>query len=130
MKKKFAFIGAGSLDFTRDLIRDLLTFKSFEDCEIWLMDIDEKRLKYAKDGVTRIVEYGKYPATIHATLNRREALEIKSRSLLSDGVVLTTEDINDNCNEECPAKVLCLNILGKLHNGNIQGALGVFGVIG
>ncbi|MFV0552025.1 MAG: hypothetical protein ACK5L6_08925 [Anaerorhabdus sp.] len=34
MKKKFAFIGAGSLDFTRDLIRDLLTFKSFEDCEI------------------------------------------------------------------------------------------------
>ena len=26
MKRKFAFIGAGSLDFTRGLVRDILTY--------------------------------------------------------------------------------------------------------
>ena len=29
--RKFTFIGAGSLGFTRDLVRDLLTFKAFDD---------------------------------------------------------------------------------------------------
>ena len=48
MKRKFAFIGAGSLDFTRGLVRDILTFDAFRDCEIMLMDINETRLKYAK----------------------------------------------------------------------------------
>ena len=51
MKKKFTFIGAGSLEFTRDLVRDLLTFDAFRDCELMLMDINEKRLEYAKRGV-------------------------------------------------------------------------------
>ena len=37
MKRKFAFIGAGSLDFTRGLVRDILTFDAFRDCEIMLM---------------------------------------------------------------------------------------------
>ena len=27
--KKFTFIGAGSLDFTKDLVRDILTFEAF-----------------------------------------------------------------------------------------------------
>lgn len=45
-RKKFTFIGAGSLGFTRDLVRDILTFDSFRNAEICLMDIDEKRLEY------------------------------------------------------------------------------------
>ena len=56
MKRKFAFIGAGSLDFTRDLARDILTFDAFENCEIMLMDIDEKRLKYIEDGVRHLIK--------------------------------------------------------------------------
>lgn len=42
--KKFAFIGAGSLQFTSSCMRDLLTFDAFKDCEIALMDINEQNL--------------------------------------------------------------------------------------
>ena len=45
--KKFTFIGAGSLDFTKDLVRDILTFEAFRDAELMLMDIDPKRLENA-----------------------------------------------------------------------------------
>lgn len=83
MKRKFAFIGAGSLDFTRGLVRDILTFDEFKDCEIALMDINETRLKYAYDGVMRIVEAGHYPAIVKATTDRKEALEG------ADGVLIT-----------------------------------------
>ena len=46
--KKFTFIGAGSLDFTKDLVRDILTFEAFRDAELMLMDIDPKRLEYRR----------------------------------------------------------------------------------
>ena len=52
--KKFTFIGAGSLDFTKDLVRDILTFEAFRDAELMLMDIDPKRLEYAVKGVQKI----------------------------------------------------------------------------
>ncbi|QIK69412.1 alpha-galactosidase [Erysipelothrix sp. HDW6C] len=83
MKRKFAFIGAGSLDFTRGLVRDILTFDAFDGCEIYLMDINEKRLEYAYDGVMRIVEKGGYNATVKATTDREEALKD------ADGVLIT-----------------------------------------
>ncbi|MCL2527347.1 MAG: alpha-glucosidase/alpha-galactosidase, partial [Defluviitaleaceae bacterium] len=83
MPKKFAFIGAGSLGFTRGLVKDILTFDAFKDAEICLMDIDETRLKYSKQGVERIVSAGNYPATVTATLDRAEALKG------ADGVLIT-----------------------------------------
>jgi alpha-galactosidase len=83
MSRKFTFIGAGSLDFTRDLVRDILTFDSFKDCEIALMDIDEKRLSYAEHGVRHILKAGGYPATVSATTDRRTALTG------ADGVLIT-----------------------------------------
>lgn len=73
--KKIAFIGAGSVVFTRNLVRDLLTFQSFEDAEIALMDIDAEKLMYAEKAVEKIVASGKYPARVTATMNRAEALE-------------------------------------------------------
>ena len=42
--KKFAFIGAGSLQFTSSCVRDLLTFPAFSECEFALMDVDAKNL--------------------------------------------------------------------------------------
>lgn len=83
MKRKFTFIGAGSLGFTRDLARDILTFEAFRDCTLMLMDIDEKRLEYARRGVERIVKEGGYAATVEATTDRARALEG------ADGVVIT-----------------------------------------
>ena len=81
--RKFCFIGAGSLEFTRDLARDLLTFEAFDDCELMLMDINEKRLEYSKKGIERIVKDGGHHATVKATTNRQEALKD------ADGVLIT-----------------------------------------
>ena len=81
--KKFTFIGAGSLEFTRDLVRDLMTFPAFDDAEIMLMDINEQRLQYAKKGVERIVKAGNHNAVVKATTDRREALKG------ADGVLIT-----------------------------------------
>ncbi len=71
---KIAFIGAGSLGFTRDLVRDVLTFPLLRDVELALMDIDAERLEFAQKSVQRIVDLGKYPARVTATLDRIEAL--------------------------------------------------------
>jgi alpha-galactosidase len=72
---KIAFIGAGSLGFTRGLVRDLLTFPLLQDATITLMDIDAERLDFAHKACQRIVELGHYPAKIEATVDRAEALK-------------------------------------------------------
>ena len=45
---KIVFIGAGSLGFTRGLVRDLMTFPLLKDAELALVDIDAERLEFAK----------------------------------------------------------------------------------
>lgn len=72
--KKFAFIGAGSFAFTRNVVRDLLTFPAFEDCELALMDINPERLDGIRRCVQRIVDASGKPAKITTTLSRPEAL--------------------------------------------------------
>lgn len=81
--KKIAFIGAGSVVFTRNLVRDLMTFPAFQDAEIALMDIDAEKLMYAEKSVKKIIAAGSYPAKVTATKNRAEALEN------ADGVLCT-----------------------------------------
>lgn len=81
--KKFAFIGAGSITFTRELVRDLLSFRDFSDSVIALMDVSEERLAIIKSAVDRIIEAGKYPAKVITTTNRVDALKD------ADGVVCT-----------------------------------------
>lgn len=81
--KKITFIGAGSFDFTRELVRDLLTFPAFQDARICLMDIDEERLAFSRSACEKIKLAGDYPARIEATTDRRRALEG------ADGVVIT-----------------------------------------
>ena len=80
---KIAFIGAGSLEFTFELVRDILTFPLLEDATLSLMDISPERLAWAKQGVEKIVTAGNYPARVEATLDRAEALQ-------GADVVLTT----------------------------------------
>ena len=83
MAKKIAFIGAGSIGFTRALVRDILSFPAFEDVHIALMDINAERLDFIHRVVKRIIEAGNYPATVTATMDRAEALKG------ADGVVTT-----------------------------------------
>ncbi len=118
MSKKITFIGAGSLGFTRGLVRDLLTFPAFQDATISLMDIDEERLNFAKTAVEKIVKAGNYPAKIQATLNRAEALEG------ADGVVCTilAQSVNVWRNDiEIPKKYgVDINV------GDTRGPAGIF----
>ena len=72
---KIAFIGAGSFGFTRNLVRDVLTYPLLEDATLALMDIDAERLAYITKACQRIVSEGEYPAKIVSTTDRREALE-------------------------------------------------------
>ncbi|HCS38391.1 MAG TPA: alpha-glucosidase/alpha-galactosidase [Anaerolineaceae bacterium] len=80
---KITFIGAGSLGFTRGLVRDILTFPLLADATIALMDIDPERLDFSKKAVEKIIQLGNYPAKVTATLDRVEALR-------DADVVLTT----------------------------------------
>jgi alpha-galactosidase len=80
---KISFIGAGSLEFTGQLVRDILTFPLLEDAHIALMDINAERLEFARQVVAKLIEAGKRPATVSATLDRVEALK-------GADVVLTT----------------------------------------
>jgi alpha-galactosidase len=80
---KITFIGAGSLGFTHELVRDILTFPLLQDATISLMDIHPGRLEWAKRGVEKLVQAGNHPAKVEATLDRAEALR-------GADVVLTT----------------------------------------
>jgi alpha-galactosidase len=71
---KIAFIGAGSLGFTRNLARDILTFPALKDATLALMDIDAERLGFAQQAVQKIIDAGHYPAKVVATMDRAEAL--------------------------------------------------------
>ncbi len=71
---KIAFIGAGSLGFTGELVRDILTFPLLQDATIALMDIDPERLAWAKKGVEKLIAAGQRPAKVEATLDRATAL--------------------------------------------------------
>ena len=81
--KKFAFIGAGSVSFTRTVVRDLFTFPAFRDAEIALMDINEEKLDYIRRCCEKIKAAMDVPATITATTDRVEALKG------ADGVLCT-----------------------------------------
>ena len=72
---KVVFIGAGSLGFTRGLVRDLLTFPLLRDATLALVDTDPKRLDFAKRAVQRIIDLGNYPAHIEASLDRKDVLK-------------------------------------------------------
>ena len=81
---KFAFIGAGSLQFTTKTLIDLLTFPAFEDSEIYLMDINAANLDCITKVCERIVrEMNKPKCKIVPTMSRKEAL------MGADGVLCT-----------------------------------------
>jgi alpha-galactosidase len=93
---KITFIGAGSLGFTRKLVRDILTFPLLKDSTITLMDIDAERLDFARRAVQRIVDLGNYPATVEATMDRATALkdaDVVLVTILAGGVDVWRYDI-------------------------------------
>ena len=93
---KITFIGAGSLEFTRSLVRDILTFPLLADSTICLMDINAERLDWSRQMVSRIVQMGDYPAKIVTTTDRAEALrgaDVVLVTILSGGTEIWRHDI-------------------------------------
>ena len=72
---RIAFIGAGSMGFTRGLVKDVLTFDLLKDATIVLMDINKERLEMARRGCQRIIDEGNYPAKLELTTDRKRALK-------------------------------------------------------
>lgn len=115
---KITFIGAGSFVFTRNLVRDVLTFPLLTDATICLMDIDAERLEFAQKSCQKIVDMGSYPAKIVATMDRVEALkgaDIVMVTILAGSVDVWRHDI------EIPKKYgVDFNI------GDTRGTAGIF----
>ena len=77
MDKKFkiAFIGAGSIGFTRGLLSDLLAVPEFRNIEVAFMDINPRNLDMVYQLCQRDIEANGLNIKIQATLDRREALK-------------------------------------------------------
>lgn len=75
MSFKIAVIGAGSIGFTRAVIRDILSVKKFADIEISLMDINENNLDMSYQLLKRDIEHNKLTSVkLVKTLDRDESL--------------------------------------------------------
>src|SRR5690242_20315670 len=72
---KIAFIGAGSVEFTKNLLGDILTFPELAQCTISLHDIDPLRLETAEQMARWTAGTLGASPTIEAHLDRRKALE-------------------------------------------------------
>src|SRR5437764_272772 len=72
---RIAFIGAGSVEFTRDLLGDILTFPELASATISLHDIDRERLDAAEAMARWTNGALGASATIEAHLDRRAAVD-------------------------------------------------------
>jgi alpha-galactosidase len=72
---RVAFIGAGSIEFTRNLLGDILAFPEFADITIALHDIDAERLATAEAMAKWTNRELGAAARIEACLDRRRALD-------------------------------------------------------
>jgi alpha-galactosidase len=71
---RIAFIGAGSIEFTRDLLGDLLSFPELAQADIALHDIDPERLATAEAMARWTADQLGAQPTFSAHLDRRDAL--------------------------------------------------------
>ncbi|MEK4566045.1 alpha-glucosidase/alpha-galactosidase [Alkalihalobacillus sp. FSL R5-0424] len=72
---KVTFIGAGSIGFTRALVRDLLSVPEFNEIELAFTDINQQNLDMVTELCQRDIAENKLKITIESTTNRREALK-------------------------------------------------------
>jgi alpha-galactosidase len=71
---KIAMIGAGSVGFTRGLVRDILAVPEFVDTEFRFMDISAENVEMAASLCRKMIADNALPAQVFATTNQREAL--------------------------------------------------------
>jgi alpha-galactosidase len=74
MPIKVAMIGAGSIGFTRRLMRDILFVPELSDTIFAFTDISESNLSMVTQLCQRDIDANKLPARIVSTLDRRAAV--------------------------------------------------------
>lgn len=72
---KITFIGAGSIGFTRGLLRDLLAVQEFNNIEVAFTDINEQNLEMVRALCQRDIDENGLKIKIHATTDRKVALQ-------------------------------------------------------
>jgi alpha-galactosidase len=75
MSFKIAVLGAGSVGFTRTMLRDILCVAELREITIALHDINEHNLSMVEQLVRRDIAASNIPAKVEAHLDRRKALE-------------------------------------------------------
>lgn len=75
MPIKVAFIGAGSVGFTRRLVRDILTVPELQETQFSFTDISARNLSMVRQLCEKDIRANRLPATLTATTDRRRALE-------------------------------------------------------
>jgi len=75
MSFKIAFIGAGSIGFTRKLLTDLLSVPEMQDIDVAFHDISEQNLDMVTRLCQRDIDSNKLEIKIQSTLDRREAIK-------------------------------------------------------
>lgn len=75
MSIKVAFIGAGSIGFTRGLLSDLLTVKELRDIQVSFCDINEKNLDMVYHLCQRDIDANGLQIKIEKTTDRRAAFK-------------------------------------------------------
>ncbi len=75
MAIKVAFIGAGSIGFTRGLVRDILTVPEFKDTRFSFTDINSRNLEMVALLCQKDIRENGLPATVQSTTVRKKALE-------------------------------------------------------
>ena len=72
---KVCFIGAGSIGFTRNLLRDILSVPEFSDIEVTFTDINQQNLDMVTQLCKRDIENAGIGAKLTASTDRRAMLE-------------------------------------------------------
>lgn len=75
MPLKIAVIGAGSVGFTRGMVRDLLCVPELQDTEFAFHDLNAQNLDMVLQLCRRDIESNGLAATVSAEMDRRRALE-------------------------------------------------------
>lgn len=75
MKFKIAIIGAGSVGFTREMVRDILSVPEFSNVNIAFTDISKTNLDMAMQLIQRDIDANGLDIKISGTLDRREAFK-------------------------------------------------------
>lgn len=75
MSFKITFIGAGSIGFTRGLLRDILTVPEFSNIDVAFTDIDQRNLEMVTKLCQRDIDHNGLKIKIESGTDRREMLK-------------------------------------------------------